>query len=450
MCRTWRCLCARFLGPSPPSFEKLFGSDGAPFGTQSKGATCAMQLSPAYVVPLIRHPKRYTSIQIQNWGGGEFREIDDASRRASVYSSSWCGPELQRAEASPSRALDSSSRWVKKATGLLFHWSVFCFLPINTCAVNFLQLGLPPLAVSPYNSLSITGRDIIMNTLYNHRRSPWLDLKVFYVRLSNCEVDDSTPEHLNLIHIPLNPATVLEVNGRSSINSDLVSSRLRRDRVDRNSEEATFIGTDSVRMTGSVKFEVYDGENLLLSGALELLNSNGFTEEPNGNTRKWSMKCHPVMSGSSYFLKGKQSVSPETALPTIEVYVAGSFSGSAIILTKTLQLGLRKKKQLTLALDAIPENNTAGAPKRVLPDESLQVTEYEGFAPENDVDIDYNSIYARSEYMEEEDGELSWFNAGVRVGVGLGLGICLGVGIGVGLLVRSYQSATRTFKRRLL
>lgn len=53
------------------------------------------------------------------------------------------------------------------------------------------------------------------------------------------------------------------------------------------------------------------------------------------------------------------------------------------------------------------------------------------------------------EYLEGEDGALSWFNAGVRVGVGIGLGVCLGVGIGVGLLVRTYQSTARNFRRRL-
>lgn len=47
-----------------------------------------------------------------------------------------------------------------------------------------------------------------------------------------------------------------------------------------------------------------------------------------------------------------------------------------------------------------------------------------------------------------EDGQLTWFNAGVRVGVGIGLGMCLGVGIGVGLLMRSYQATTRNFRRR--
>lgn len=48
--------------------------------------------------------------------------------------------------------------------------------------------------------------------------------------------------------------------------------------------------------------------------------------------------------------------------------------------------------------------------------------------------------------MDGEDGEMSWFNAGVRVGVGIGLGICVGVGVGVGLLVRT----TRNLRRRLM
>lgn len=37
--------------------------------------------------------------------------------------------------------------------------------------------------------------------------------------------------------------------------------------------------------------------------------------------------------------------------------------------------------------------------------------------------------------IEGEDGQMMWFNVGVRVGVGIGLGMCLGVGIGIGLMV---------------
>lgn len=49
-----------------------------------------------------------------------------------------------------------------------------------------------------------------------------------------------------------------------------------------------------------------------------------------------------------------------------------------------------------------------------------------------------------------EDDELSWFNAGVRVGIGIGLGMCVGIGIGVGFLMSTYQATTRSFRRTFL
>jgi hypothetical protein len=52
----------------------------------------------------------------------------------------------------------------------------------------------------------------------------------------------------------------------------------------------------------------------------------------------------------------------------------------------------------------------------------FQVSEFQDSKSETDVDVDYNSMYSRQ--LDGEDGELSWFNAGVRVGVGIGLGVC--------------------------
>ncbi|XP_021900755.1 uncharacterized protein At1g01500 [Carica papaya] len=232
--------------------------------------------------------------------------------------------------------------------------------------------------------------------------SPWFDLRVFYVRVSNVKVDDSTPEFLTLSHIPLSPDTLLEVNGvRSSIYSDGVSSLLRRDRADKQSEEATFVSTDSIRLTGSVKFEVYDKDDVILSGFLEMSNSKGLTGESKNNMKRWNMNCESEITAGTGFLKGKQITSSELTLPTIEVYY------------------------------------------------DLQPAEYTNYKQENDEDYS-NMYWRRTEYIDGEDGELSWFNAGVRVGVGIGLGICLGVGIGVGILVRTYQATTRNFKRRLI
>ncbi|KAJ8762278.1 hypothetical protein K2173_007435 [Erythroxylum novogranatense] len=294
---------------------------------------------------------------------------------------------------------------------------------------------------------------------YTKFSSPWFDLRVFYVRISNFNVDDLTPEFLTLSHIPLSPDTLLEVNGaKSSMYSDGVSSLLRRDRMDKKSEEATFVSTDSIRTTGSVKFEVFDKDDLILYGVLEMSNSNGFTGEPKSNVKRWSMNCESEITAGTGFLKGKHLASPELPSPTIEVYITGCFSGTPIILTKTLQLSYRKKHNKKGMLDSIPENETTESHKNDSCGDDLQVADYKSYKLGNEEDYgkleneeDYGNMYwRRMEYLEGEDGELSWFNAGVRVGVGIGLGICVGIGIGVGLLVRTYQATSRNFKRRLI
>ncbi|ESW32751.1 hypothetical protein PHAVU_001G014700 [Phaseolus vulgaris] len=283
--------------------------------------------------------------------------------------------------------------------------------------------------------------------------SPWFDLRVFYVRVSRIQVDESTPEFLSLHHIPLSPDTLLEVNGvRSSIHCDGESSVLRRDRVDKKSEEATFVNTDSIRFTGSMKFEVYDKELCILSGVLEMSDTNGFDGESKSSVKRWSMSCQTEMAPGCGFFKGKYVAVTELPCPEIELYVAGSFSGTPIILTKTLQISCRKKHNRKCALDAIPEYETTELLHKDVSDHGhdLQLVDYRrSFKAEQEED--YNSMYwQRTAYVDGEDGELSWFNAGVRVGVGIGLGICVGVGIGVGLLARSYQATTRNFKRRFI
>ncbi|XP_059653811.1 uncharacterized protein At1g01500-like isoform X2 [Cornus florida] len=195
---------------------------------------------------------------------------------------------------------------------------------------------------------------------------PWLDLRVFYVRITKCEIDDSTPEYLTLNHIPLNHDTLLEVNGaRTSIYSDNASTLLRRDRLDKKSEEVTFVSTDSIRMTGSVKFEVLDKDVLVLHGVLELCDSNGFIRESQNHSEKWSMSCESDGIAGTGFLKGKQYTGPESTSPTIEVYVAGCFLDTPIILTKTLQFSSRKKQIRKGMLDSIPEYEASESHKDV-------------------------------------------------------------------------------------
>ncbi|KAF0928880.1 hypothetical protein E2562_010738 [Oryza meyeriana var. granulata] len=194
-----------------------------------------------------------------------------------------------------------------------------------------------------------TARKIIMHPLYTPRSSPWLDLKVFYVRVSNCEVDESAPDRLTLNHIPLSPDTVIEVNGqRSSMHTEFISSSLRRDRVDKMTEEATFVSTDSIRMTGCVRFQVFDKNDLLLTGDLELCSANGVVGESKNSSKRWNMKCQPASSCNG-FLKGKLSTGSESVHPVIEV------------------------------------------------------SELQNPKSETDVDVDYNSLYSRQDFIEGED-----------------------------------------------
>ncbi|XP_076894204.1 uncharacterized protein At1g01500-like [Bidens hawaiensis] len=277
----------------------------------------------------------------------------------------------------------------------------------------------------------------------------WLDLRVFYIRISKCDIsNESIPEYLTLNHVPLNRDTLLEVNGaRTSIYSDGVTTLLRRDRIDKKSEEVTFVTTDSLRTTGSVKFEVFDNDVLLVSGTFDLCHSNGVHGEcSNGYVSKWRMECETDMVVGNGFLKGKHNMGLEMDLPSIEVCSAGSFAGDPIILTNTLQLSCRKKQAKKGVLEAIPENETMANGEGSSSSIVLKDRDYPIYKPEPE----HNHLYPRMEYVENEDEELSWFNAGVRVGVGIGLSVCLGVGIGVGLLVRTYHRTTRNFTRRLL
>nr|XP_043614866.1 uncharacterized protein At1g01500-like isoform X1 [Erigeron canadensis]XP_043614867.1 uncharacterized protein At1g01500-like isoform X2 [Erigeron canadensis]XP_043614868.1 uncharacterized protein At1g01500-like isoform X3 [Erigeron canadensis] len=276
---------------------------------------------------------------------------------------------------------------------------------------------------------------------YGKRLLFWFDIRVFYVRISNFMVDGSTPRYLTLNHIPLDPDTVLEVNGRRcTLQSEGSSCRLKRNRLDKKFEEATFVSTDNIRLFGSVKFEVFDGDAHILSGDLKISNEID-------DIGKWSMSCESMICTGG-FLKGNHVAVCNSLSPMMEVYVAGSFSGTPIILTKTLQI-LRKKPNRKGMLNTIPEYEKGEYQKHVAQGLDSQMTGYRHYKHGNGESFESSLYCNQTEYMEGEDDALSWFNAGVRVGVGIGLSVCLGVGVGVGLLVRTYQSTTRTFRRRL-
>ncbi|XP_071722888.1 uncharacterized protein At1g01500-like [Rutidosis leptorrhynchoides] len=288
---------------------------------------------------------------------------------------------------------------------------------------------------------------LMKNTSINNFSS-WLEIRLFYVRIAPCALS-SVPDHLTLCHMRREMGVSLEINGARVPTSELASVTLRRDRLNKESSEVTYVSTDSVRVSGGVEFEVLaDNEEMVLCGSLERIegtacwgNDNGGGGGSGDNKTGWSMDCF-VAAGSARF--GQSS---------IEIYVAGCCGTVPVILTKTIQASSRRKASRQTVLDAIPEDEEVWKDHKsdqngLIRQRKLQDTEseVEGY----DVDGKFGNRYYSEEAYYGEDGQLSWFNAGVRVGVGIGLGMCLGVGIGVGLLMRSYQTTTRNLRRRFL
>lgn len=291
--------------------------------------------------------------------------------------------------------------------------------------------------------------------------SSCLALRVFYLRVSRCEVDESMLETLTVTHTPLTPDTILDVSGADQqpapgiSKGGSVSLPLRRDRVDQRSEEATFVCTASVRLSGSVRFEVQNRDERLMVGILEVCDCDA--ESNKCGKKSWALKCQAATQRGSGFLKcGGLGGGGDTKPPAAEVYVAGMFRGTPIVFTKAMQLRFRRRRQARAFMDPIPEcGELAAEDTKETPPENRDTKEsgYRCYKPDPDADGgDGHSRYARSAGLDEgeEYSELSWFTAGVRVGVGISLGICLGVGIGAGLLVRSYQSTSKNLKLRLI
>ncbi|OAY65064.1 Uncharacterized protein ACMD2_18882 [Ananas comosus] len=300
----------------------------------------------------------------------------------------------------------------------------------------------------------------------------WLEIRLFYVRVAPCAVE-AAPPRLTLAHLRARPGGARDQR-RPRPAAERTAVALRRDRLDRAGAGATYVGTDGVRLAGAaLEFEVSDDRgNLILCGALERVEapwSNGAIGFPDhlscSSDRDprtgWTMDCYSAASiASSAFAQPKLGISS----PSIEVYVAGCFAGVPLILSQTIQLSPRRKP-------CAPEGSTRFRRTRMRrgggrvaarvrsPEEHPRLVQFIAFIlfsvvgeEEEENEYDPEMKVGHNNYPDgwytDEDGQLSWFNAGVRVGVGIGLGMCVGIGIGVGLLMRSYQATTRSFKRR--
>ncbi|GFQ06725.1 uncharacterized protein at1g01500, partial [Phtheirospermum japonicum] len=162
-----------------------------------------------------------------------------------------------------------------------------------------------------------------------------------------------------------------QINGASVPSSDAVSINLRRDRVDKDLSEVTYVSTDSVRISGPAEFEVCeegDDGDLILCGSLERADAAATwgNENASENDAKsgWSLEYYvatSIANGRSTLLQPKKRV---CSSPTIEVYIAGCCSGTPVILMKTVLVSPRRKVRQGMMLDAIPEDEEMGKEHR--------------------------------------------------------------------------------------
>merc|ERR1712193_541595 len=139
-------------------------------------------------------------------------------------------------------------------------------------------------------------------------------------------------------------------------------------------------------------------------------------------------------------LGGKTKETPPRWAMDVEVSVVGKFQGCPCFLSKTAHTTRRinRNKPMNNKLLAIEEDASLTEASLVNP----------GMFTER-FEETYKALGGTGSLSEGEDGDLTWFNAGLRIGVGVGLGVCLGAGLGAGILVRSYQYTANSLKKRL-
>ncbi|CAK9203487.1 unnamed protein product [Sphagnum jensenii] len=321
----------------------------------------------------------------------------------------------------------------------------------------------------------------------------------------------AAPESLCLRFPPRSIGTALEVNGGRISPSEQPVLVLRREkrrtrRSDPESAEATSLSTDDVRTSGPLSFEILFKDEALVAGTITLeqhsvsdslqqqggddgVYNSSSLEQKNSidGLRRWSLDCACVVVGhaGSIFSKLRRhdhnipcpssSSSSPLSPPAMEVCLVARNLGTPVILIQTVHLTAPRRRSSCRqsTLEAIPEAEEVGKRSNLT---TMTITEQQpklgteanpllevsgkaaaglGYALEGGgYDLTEKASAGLGYELEEsgygggeDDRQLTWFNAGVRVGVGLGLGMCLGIGIGVGLIVHTYHATSRTLRK---
>lgn len=182
--------------------------------------------------------------------------------------------------------------------------------------------------------------------------------------------------------------------------------------------ESVYVNTDRIKFKGRQLPFVVHIEGLESS----VLVSAVLRRKDGSDDCIWAMECDGG-DGVKDFDVGK-----------VDAYVAGLSLGKPLLLKEVVELKDCKE------LECIPQAHDM---------ENYIAKELETVYIEEFVHRRIEGFTAKEEEILAEEGELSWFNAGVRLGIGLGVGMSLGVGVGLGLIIKTYKSTSGVLRKLL-
>ncbi|KAF6146667.1 hypothetical protein GIB67_008953 [Kingdonia uniflora] len=255
--------------------------------------------------------------------------------------------------------------------------------------------------------------------LYKAHRDIIFEFKVIYMRLINIPLDMQSC--INIIFPSRDPHSSLQINGLKITPCEKILKPLTRHRADTLMSEFYYVNTDRMKFKGSfLPFEVqiiqrWSDSLVLVSGVLRRKGDG------------WVLECK------------ENKISNNGGL--VDVYFAGRSFGMPLLLNHVVQFKRLKE------LDCIPEDSVieVDVDAAVIYDKSEELKKSDS-TKEFREELS-EPLYEGEEELIVEEEQVSWFNAGVRVGIGLGFGMSLGVGVGLGLIMRTYKASSSIFKR---
>ncbi|RZC91614.1 hypothetical protein C5167_027679 [Papaver somniferum] len=274
------------------------------------------------------------------------------------------------------------------------------------------------------------------------------EIKVTYMRIISLTITNlmkktsstSSSSSMNLVFLPRDLHTCLQINGLTINPSEKISRPLNKHRSDSLMSELMYVNTDRIKFKGfSLPFEIVlqhqDASSSSSSGSV--LVSGSLRRKVSGmkDDCMWVMECKEL-SHDSKLTSGGGSV---------DVYFAGRSLGKPLLLN-----GLIELKKSHKGVDFLEDENEDGGGELGLLDTTKEkegaIQEFVDSHKYNNKHHDQNHYGEEEKFVvEEEEEEVSWFNEGVRVGIGLGMGMCLGVGVGLGLVVKTYKKTSGSF-----